>query len=297
MPTRSSALTRQAGKAHARGLWAALQAISRLAHAGCKAADLEVTAFNGRLFSPRHAPLVEQRRVPDAVVRDVLLSLATESTAAGTPSHLVSRPGRRAARLGLRARSRIRTAFAAEPRSRCRERRASARPPAASIRRDRSRNSSSAARLSPLVEGKTADQILELRVLDPAMGSGAFLVAACQYLADQCEKAMIDEGRWSPGDVTPSDRARSNARSPNGACTASISIPQPCSSRACRCGSPRWPRIGRSRFSITISPPATACWARASRICPSRRRRCGAFGPPRRCRCSTISSPRSWRIG
>ena len=77
------ALTRQAGKANPRGLWAALQAISRLAHAGCKAADLEVTAFNGRLFSPRHAPLVERRRVPDAVVRDVLLSLATESTPQG----------------------------------------------------------------------------------------------------------------------------------------------------------------------------------------------------------------------
>ena len=39
------------------------------------------------------------------------------------------------------------------------------------------------------------------------MGSGAFLVAACQFLADHCEKALIDEGRWSAGDVRPSDRA------------------------------------------------------------------------------------------
>ncbi len=60
-----------------------MQAISRLAHAGCKAGDLEVTAFNGRLFSPRHAPLVEQRQVPDTVMRDVLLSLATEATPHG----------------------------------------------------------------------------------------------------------------------------------------------------------------------------------------------------------------------
>lgn len=35
-----------------RGLWAALQAIARMAHAGCQAGDLAVTAFNGRLFSP-----------------------------------------------------------------------------------------------------------------------------------------------------------------------------------------------------------------------------------------------------
>ena len=29
---------------------------------GCRAGDLEVTAFNGRLFSPRHSPLVERGR-------------------------------------------------------------------------------------------------------------------------------------------------------------------------------------------------------------------------------------------
>ncbi len=91
------------------GCWSALQAISRLAHAGCKAGDLDVTAFNGRLFSPRHTPLIEQRRVPDLVMRDVLLSLATEATSAGTPAHFLSRPRRRAARLGLRTRPRART--------------------------------------------------------------------------------------------------------------------------------------------------------------------------------------------
>ena len=77
------ALTGRAIQSSPRGLWSALQAISRLAHSGCKAGDLDVTAFNGRLFSPRHSPLIEQRRVPDAVVRDVLLSLATEVTRQG----------------------------------------------------------------------------------------------------------------------------------------------------------------------------------------------------------------------
>ena len=38
------------------GLWETLQAMSRLAHAGCRAGTLRVTPFNGRLFAPvRHA--------------------------------------------------------------------------------------------------------------------------------------------------------------------------------------------------------------------------------------------------
>ena len=48
----------------ARGVWAALQAMARLAHLGCHADDLRVTAFNGRLFAPARTPLAErgQRR-------------------------------------------------------------------------------------------------------------------------------------------------------------------------------------------------------------------------------------------
>ncbi len=200
------ALTRQAGKAHARGLWAALQAISRLAHAGCKAADLEVTAFNGRLFSPRHAPLVEQRRVPDAVVRDVLLSLATESTPQGL--RRISYHDLGVEQLG----SVYERVLEYEPRSRgvsiALSRTSIERKATGSFYTPRSITEFLVRRtLSPLVEGRTADQILELRVLDPAMGSGAFLVAACQFLADRCEQALIEEGTWSPGDVRPSDRA------------------------------------------------------------------------------------------
>src|SRR5205823_4380813 len=45
-----SALGTLAGRADgAEGLWAALRAIARLAHSGCEAGDLRVTAFNGRL--------------------------------------------------------------------------------------------------------------------------------------------------------------------------------------------------------------------------------------------------------
>src|SRR5262249_28471554 len=34
------------------GFWDALRAIARLAHTGCRAGDLRVTPFNGRLFAP-----------------------------------------------------------------------------------------------------------------------------------------------------------------------------------------------------------------------------------------------------
>ncbi len=57
------------------------------------------------------------------------------------------------------------------------------------------------------MEDKSADQILDLRVVDPAMGSGAFLVAACRVLAESCEQAMIRDGQWLEADATPEARA------------------------------------------------------------------------------------------
>ena len=45
----------------ARGLWEALQAISRLAHTGCRAGNLRVTPFNGRLFAPAATPAGRER--------------------------------------------------------------------------------------------------------------------------------------------------------------------------------------------------------------------------------------------
>ena len=61
--------------------------------------------------------------------------------------------------------------------------------------------------LAPLVEHRSADDILRLRIVDPSMGSGAFLVAACVFLSDACEHALVRDGHWSPSDVTPADRA------------------------------------------------------------------------------------------
>jgi hypothetical protein len=57
------------------------------------------------------------------------------------------------------------------------------------------------------VRDATPERILSLRVLDPAMGSGAFLVAACRYLALAYEAALIRDGGLSPADFGDEDRA------------------------------------------------------------------------------------------
>jgi hypothetical protein len=61
--------------------------------------------------------------------------------------------------------------------------------------------------LEPLARGRSADEILRLRVLDPAMGSGAFLVAVCRYLTTCAEEALVEDGTWHAHDITAADRA------------------------------------------------------------------------------------------
>jgi hypothetical protein len=200
------ALTDRASQSSPRGLWAALQAISRLAHSGCKAGALDVTAFNGRLFSPRHAPLTEQRRIPDLVIREVLLSLATEVTSHGR--HRISYHDLGVEQLG----SVYERVLEYEPDERnstaSLSRTSTKRKCTGSFYTPRALTEFLVRRtLAPLVEGKTAEEILALRIVDPAMGSGAFLVAACRHLADCCEHALIRDGQWLDADVTPANRA------------------------------------------------------------------------------------------
>ena len=61
--------------------------------------------------------------------------------------------------------------------------------------------------LAPLVHEASPEAILALRILDPAMGSGAFLVAACRYLASAYEAALVREGAVSADDITERERA------------------------------------------------------------------------------------------
>ena len=61
--------------------------------------------------------------------------------------------------------------------------------------------------LEPLVQGAAPEKILQLRVVDPAMGSGAFLVAACRYLASAYETALVQSGACHASDIDESERA------------------------------------------------------------------------------------------
>ena len=189
-----------------RGVWPALQAMARLAHLGCHAGDLRVTAFNGRLFAPTRTPLAEWRQLPDRAAADAVLALGTSSSRRGRrridfhdlgveqlgavyERVLEYEPVRSEGTLTLRPTSAERKATG------------SFYTPRAMtdflVRRT----------LAPLVEGRSADAILRLRILDPAMGSGAFLVAACRYLAERVEQARLADGAWADGAVTDADRA------------------------------------------------------------------------------------------
>jgi hypothetical protein len=63
-----------------------------------------------------------------------------------------------------------------------------------------------ATRLAPLGDAPSAAQLLALRVVDPAMGSGAFLVEACRQLADHVHAAWLREGRPDSADLVHTAR-------------------------------------------------------------------------------------------
>jgi hypothetical protein len=185
------------------GLWQSLQAIARLAHHGCAAGTLTVVPFNGRLFAPSKAPLAESIALDDRLVRDVLLAVTT------------SADGDRRARISY-------ADLGVEQLGAVYERVLDYRPPATApspattgyrkatgtFYTPRSITEYLVRRaLAPLVRGRTPAALLDLRVVDPAMGSGAFLVAACRYLADAYEEALVANGDATRGEISPGDRA------------------------------------------------------------------------------------------
>ena len=176
-----------------RGLWRSLQAISRLAHQGCRAGDLIVTPFNGRLFSPIHAPLAERARLPDAVVGQAVVSLSTTPQRGARERIAYADLG--VEQLGAVYERVLEYEPAVDAGAPRLTRTALDRKSTGSFYTPRSVTDFLVRRaLHPLVHGRRADEILKLRILDPAMGSGAFLVAALRYLADAIERALADEG-------------------------------------------------------------------------------------------------------
>jgi hypothetical protein len=190
------------------GLWDALRAMARLAHDGCRAGDLRVTAFNGRLFAPARTPLADRRDLDERAARQAVMALSTrpaadkagrepiayrdlgvEQLGAVYETLLDYEPAVDAGTVTLRRGSGVRKAtgtfYTPQPIAEYLVRRT----------------------LAPLVRGRSAAEILDLRVVDPAMGSGAFLVAACRYLAAAYEAALIRDGGCHASDVDEAQRA------------------------------------------------------------------------------------------
>ena len=213
------------------GLWDALRAIGRLAHAGCRAGDLRVTPFNGRLFAPSRTPLAERRDLDDAAARRAILALSTRAAADGAGRERIAYRDLGVEQLGavyetlldyephaVRAASRG-GADDADNADRAASHHRSTRiitlDPGSGIRKATGTFYTPQPiaeyvvrrTLAPLVGDASSETILALRIVDPAMGSGAFLVAACRYLAGAYEAALIREGRCHASDVAESDRA------------------------------------------------------------------------------------------
>ena len=91
-----------------RGIWLAVLAISRLAHAGCAAGELKVTAFNGRLFAPVHSAAFERTRIDDRVMGAAVMAVGTTASPRRARADFVQGPGRRAAWRRVRACARLR---------------------------------------------------------------------------------------------------------------------------------------------------------------------------------------------
>jgi N-6 DNA Methylase/Eco57I restriction-modification methylase len=201
--------TRRRGRPQAAvAFWDALRAIAHLAHAGCRAGDLRVTPFNGRLFAPARTPLAERRDLDDESARQAVRALSSRPTPDRAGRERIAYRDLGVEQLGAV----YETLLDYEPtgngeavRLECGSgiRKATGTfytpQPIADylVRRT----------LAPLVRDAAPEQILELRVVDPAMGSGAFLVAGCRYLAAAYESALVRSGSCHASDLGPSERS------------------------------------------------------------------------------------------
>jgi hypothetical protein len=208
------------------GLWDALRAIARLAHAGCRAGDLRVTPFNGRLFSPARTPLAERRGLDDEAARRAILSLSTRPAPDRAGRERIAYRDLGVEQLGavyetlLDYEPRIQRAGRPSNTDRTPPGRQRPRPVVTLATGSGIRKATGTfytpqpiadyvvrRTLGPLLQDLPSDRVLQLRIVDPAMGSGAFLVAANRYLAAAYEAALIREGRCHASDLNEPERA------------------------------------------------------------------------------------------
>jgi hypothetical protein len=196
-----------AGNGPAPGLWDGLRASSHLAHEGCVAGDLRVSAFNGRLFAPSRTPLAERRGLDDEAARRAVLALTTRAAPDRAGRERIAYRDLGVEQIGAVYESlldytpRLEPVVSLQPGSGRRKSTGTfytPQPLAEYLVRQT---------LEPLVREASPDDIIRLRVVDPAMGSGAFLVAAGRYLARAYEAALVRSGGCHAADLGPVEQA------------------------------------------------------------------------------------------
>jgi len=207
-------------------IWESLKAIFRLIDRGFEGGGLKVPAYNGRLFHPDSTPILSKCRVSDDVMAEVLRDLMLTSGKKGRTRDIISYRELGIDQLGSIYESllelepkiaeedlavvKIKGELQYVPKSRLKGEKVEEEIPAGTFylaawggRRKSSGTYYTPKQitrflvrqaLEPLVEGKSSEEILQIKVVDPAMGSGAFLVAAVEFLAEKYKEALIREG-------------------------------------------------------------------------------------------------------
>ena len=223
-------------------LWESLQALFKMLDSGIDNGDLQVTAFNGYLFSYKKTPILEQIKVNDKILQQVisLLSLTPPQKFRGRETISYKELG--VTQLGaiyegiLEYEPKIAEEDLVVLKS---EKNQIILPTKLVKENDKSKiveqiskdkfylSSWGGSRkttgtyytpekitkflvetaLFPLVKNKSSEEILRIKILDPAMGSGAFLVAACNYLADCFLDKLIEEGKVQETTLTKNELA------------------------------------------------------------------------------------------
>jgi Eco57I restriction-modification methylase len=193
--------------APAPGLWDALRAIARLAHAGCRAGDLRVTPFNGRLFAPDRTPLAERSDLDDNAARVAIVALSTRRAPDRGGRERIAYRDLGVEELGAVYETLLDYEPRVEGRSVSLQTGSGARKATGTFYTPQPIADYLVRRtLGPLVRDAQPDRILRLRIVDPAMGSGAFLVAACRFLGSAYEVSLVRSGACHSSDIGEAER-------------------------------------------------------------------------------------------
>ena len=191
--------------------WSNFQGLARAISQGDD--GIGVAAYNGDLFNEVRYPRLGAAIVPDAFLAKALDGLARIRNLEDAPPRLwVDYTALSVRHLGtvyegllehriavVEGDGRICDRVQLEPRPNARREAGSYYTPDVIVQRIVE------ATLAPLTAGRTQDQILKLRVVDPAMGSAHFLVAAADYLAAQAIAAARPD---NPQDIQELPSAR-----------------------------------------------------------------------------------------